>query len=57
MGGESHTQARQMAMLWVLNQSDGTHGLLDIAERAKLPFFEVRRAARVLLGAGLLAVS
>jgi aminopeptidase-like protein len=57
VGGESHTQARQMAMLWVLNQSDGTHGLLDIAERAKLPFFEVRRAARVLLGAGLLAVS
>jgi aminopeptidase-like protein len=57
VGGESHTQARQMAMLWVLNQSDGTHSLLDIAERAKLPFFEVRRAARALLGAGLLAVT
>jgi aminopeptidase-like protein len=57
VGGESHTQARQMAMLWVLNQSDGTKALLDIAERAKVPFFEVRRAARALLGAGLLAVT
>jgi aminopeptidase-like protein len=57
VGGQSHAQASQMAMLWVLNQSDGTHSLLDVAERAKLPFSEVRRAAKALQGAGLLAVA
>ncbi len=55
LGGQSHAQARQMAMLWVLNQSDGTASLLDIAERAKLPFHEVRRAASALEAASLLA--
>jgi aminopeptidase-like protein len=43
-----------MAMLWVLNLSDGSRSLLDIAERSKLPFSEVRRAALALEGAGLL---
>ncbi|HJW61551.1 MAG TPA: DUF4910 domain-containing protein, partial [Actinomycetota bacterium] len=31
IGGRSDAQERQMAMLWVLNLSDGGHGLLDIA--------------------------
>ena len=38
----------QMAMLWVLNLSDGQHALLDIAERAKMPFRAVRAAADLL---------
>jgi aminopeptidase-like protein len=42
-----------MAMLWVLNLSDGRHSLLDIAERSKLPFAELRGAATALVGAGL----
>jgi aminopeptidase-like protein len=37
-----------MALLWVLNLSDGTHSLLDIAERAKLPFAIIDAAARLL---------
>jgi aminopeptidase-like protein len=37
-----------MALLWVLNLSDGTHSLLDIAERAGLPFAVIREAARRL---------
>jgi aminopeptidase-like protein len=41
-------------MLWVLNQSDGAHTLLDIAERAKLPFAFVLDAANRLLEHGLL---
>lgn len=45
----------QFAMLWVLNLSDGQHGLLDIAERAKLDFETVREAARLLEAHGLLA--
>lgn len=43
-----------MAMLWVLNLSDGRHSLLDIAERSALPFSRIRTAAEDLAGAGLL---
>ena len=39
---------REMAMLWVLNLSDGTHSLLDIAERSKIPFTKIRQAADLL---------
>ncbi|HEX4812920.1 MAG TPA: DUF4910 domain-containing protein [Nonomuraea sp.] len=53
LGGRSDTKQAQMAMLWVLNLSDGEHGLLDIAARAELPFAAVRGAARALLEAGL----
>jgi aminopeptidase-like protein len=45
---------REHAMLWVLNQSDGSHSLLDIARRAGLAFDVVREAAGALEGAGLL---
>jgi aminopeptidase-like protein len=45
----------QLAILWVLNQSDGSKTLLDIAERSGLAFAEVRRASDALLEAGLLA--
>jgi aminopeptidase-like protein len=55
VGGQSHAVAGQMAMLWVLNLSDGTRTLLETAERSKLPFTEVRRAAAALEKAGLLA--
>jgi aminopeptidase-like protein len=44
-----------MAMLWVLNLSDGSNSLLSIAERAQLPFIRVLEAARLLVGAQLLA--
>ena len=40
--------ANEMAILWVLNQSDGTRSLLDIAERSKLKFEHVRAAAALL---------
>jgi aminopeptidase-like protein len=45
----------QLAILWVLNQSDGSHTLLDIAERSGLAFSDIRRASDALLEAGLLA--
>jgi aminopeptidase-like protein len=44
-----------MALLWVLNQSDGRHSLLDIAERAGLEFGAIRRAADALRQHSLLA--
>jgi aminopeptidase-like protein len=55
VGGHSHAVASQMALLWVLSLCDGSRTLLEVAERSKLPFAEVRRAARALEAAGLLA--
>ncbi len=54
-GGDEAGRERELALLWVLNLSDGGHDLLAIAERAKLPFARVREAADRLLEAGLLA--
>jgi aminopeptidase-like protein len=42
-------------MLWVLNLSDGSHSLLDVAERSGLAFAAISDAARSLEKAGLLA--
>lgn len=44
----------ELAMLWVLNLSDGSSSLLDIAERSGLSFAAVRDAAELLLGHSLL---
>jgi aminopeptidase-like protein len=53
MGGTSNS-AREEAMLWVLNFSDGAHTLLDIAERSRLDFRILKEAARLLVANGLL---
>ena len=45
----------QLALLWVLNLSDGRHSLLDIAERARMPFSTIRTAADLLSGHELLS--
>ena len=42
------------ARLWVLNQSDGKHSLLDIAERSGMAFATIAGAANLLEEAGLL---
>jgi aminopeptidase-like protein len=54
LGGDKNAAAKNIAMLWVLNMSDGTHSLLEIAERADLPFAVVKRAAHLLRAHGLL---
>ena len=54
IGGDKDAVASNMAMLWILNLSDGTHSLLDIAERADLPFAMVHNAALLLREHGLL---
>jgi len=53
-GGRGTSGSDAMDLLWVLNQSDGNHSLLDIAERSAAPFEAVRRAAGRLQTAGLL---
>ena len=55
IGGRSDAEERQMAMLWVLNQSDGAHSLLEVAERSGLPFTLLAEVAATLEEAGLLA--
>lgn len=54
VGGDKGAAAANMAMLWILNLSDGMHSLLDIAERGSLPFSVIRDAARQLYRSGLL---
>jgi aminopeptidase-like protein len=54
MGGLSNAGQLEMALLWVLNLSDNTHTLLDIAERSGLPFASIAEAADRLRKFGLL---
>ncbi len=54
MGGGTDGPVNEMAMLWVLNLSDGCHSLLDIAERSDLPFEQIAKAADALSTHGLL---
>ena len=53
VGGRSPAE-REHAMLWVLNQSDGSRSLLDVARRSGLRFDIIREAAAALERAGLL---
>jgi aminopeptidase-like protein len=53
VGGRSPAE-REHALLWVLNQSDGGHALLDIARRSGIDFQTIRAAASSLEEAGLL---
>jgi aminopeptidase-like protein len=53
MGGDRRKED-ELALLWILNLSDGSHSLLDVAERSGLDFGTIARAAEVLLEHGLL---
>jgi aminopeptidase-like protein len=46
----------RLGLFWILNFSDGRHSLLDIAQRAHLPFWHLHEGARRLEECGLLAV-
>ncbi len=48
-GGNNDTKEFQMALLWVLNLSDGTHSLLDIHARSQMNFDIIKEAANSLL--------
>jgi aminopeptidase-like protein len=54
-GGEG-VKLEVEARLWVLNQSDGEHSLLDIAERSGISFSTILDAAELLFKGGLLSV-
>lgn len=48
IGGHSTTADYQMALLWVLNQSDGENSLLDISIKSEIDFDLLNRAAIAL---------
>jgi aminopeptidase-like protein len=54
VAGKRELPSMELALLWVLNQSDGEHGLLDIAERSGLEFNVIHTAATALRKTGLL---
>jgi aminopeptidase-like protein len=54
IGGQKDGKLEELAMLWVLNFSDGTHSLLDVAERSNLKFAVIHKTAARLLEHGLL---
>jgi aminopeptidase-like protein len=54
MGGVGEGRVHEMALLWVLNLSDGAYSLLDIAERSGLSFESIRNAVDLLQQNGLL---
>ena len=54
MGGDNDPAQMQLAMLWVLNLSDGNHDLLAIAERAGIELETVGAAADLLVRHDLL---
>ena len=43
-----------MDLLWLLNLADGEYSLLEMAERADVPFWRVSAAARLALDAKLI---
>lgn len=48
VGGQTDESIDELAMLWVLNMSDGDHSLLDIAERSGMSFSAINGAADAL---------
>lgn len=55
LGGLPNPGAAQMAMLWLLNQSDGERSLLEIASKSEIPMLELAEVAEVLVNHDLLA--
>ena len=54
VGGPKDGGVQELALLWTLNLSDGEHSLLDISERSKMNFDEIKKAADALLQKDLL---
>ena len=54
IGGGDGQGGQQLAMLWVLNLADGSHTLLDMAEKTGMDFRLLKRIADTLCESGLL---
>ncbi|MEH2048016.1 DUF4910 domain-containing protein [Nostoc sp.] len=49
IGGQTDTKKSEMAMLWILNLSDGNHTLLEISEESGIEFDVIKKTADTLL--------
>lgn len=54
IGANSQNMDSQLALLWILNGSDGEQSLLEIARKARMKFADIRHAADRLLTTDLL---
>ena len=54
MIGGTNRKEKELAMLWVLNMSDGEHSLLDISERSSMNFSYIKNASDLLFASELL---
>ena len=54
IGGQSETKDFQMALLWVLNLSDGEHSIKDIEEQSGLYSSVIKQATEELVNVNLL---
>jgi len=54
IGGQRNTKNFQMALLWVLNLSDGENSLIDISKKSGLDFSSINEATQSLLAVNLL---
>jgi aminopeptidase-like protein len=54
LGGGIDAKSFEMALLWVLSDSDGSKDLIEIAEHSQFPYAEVVHAVDALEAAGLL---
>jgi aminopeptidase-like protein len=53
-GGKKDSNRYELAMLWILNYSDGSHSLLDIADRSGFQFDLIKQTAQILIEHNLL---
>jgi len=56
IGGKKHEGVDEMAIMWVLNMSDGDNSLLDISYKAKINFIQIKKAADTLFQNNLLEI-
>ena len=54
VGANIQNMSFQIALLWILNASDGSQSLLDIARKANMKFDDIKSAADQLVSCGLL---
>jgi aminopeptidase-like protein len=48
ISGQADNKSREMAMLWLLNMSDGEHSLLDIAQKSSISVEVLKSIADIL---------
>lgn len=56
IGGQKNESLNDLALLWIMNQSDGENSLLDISIKSKIPFDIISSNAEILEKFGLIEI-